>query len=116
MPALARNCPAIIAVAIAVPTLAQTIDSLEGLVGTKVEAEITRDQTVKREGRQRQVKVHTSWTVEIEDRDRVKSTYVPTAETPSGKGRGETISGGLRLNEQQPVNTLGGGTAMWSFE
>jgi hypothetical protein len=102
LPALAGSQPASI-----------TLADLEGAI---VEARVTMDQIIEREGRQFPTRTHQVTTITFNSGGRIEWSSVSTSDTPRGQRQGPVRSGKTTLGKARDSKFLGGGQAVWFFE
>ncbi len=86
------------------------------LVGATVDAKVTMDQVIQREGRQFPVQLHQQIKVTFLDGDTIEWSLTPVSDTPRGRRQGPTRRAKTSLGKPRDTNTLGGGQALWFFE
>jgi hypothetical protein len=96
------------------PALAQPV-SLSDLEGSTIQAEVDREQKIRREGNLRSVRIHQGWRIVIRPDKLIENTVDTTADTPRGTRKARQNSGMFTLEEPRPVASRGGGEAVWKF-
>jgi hypothetical protein len=96
------------------PALAQPV-TLPDLEGSTVQADVHREQTIRRQGNLRSVRIHQGWRIVIRPNNVIENTVDTTADTPRGTRKAPQNSGTFTLEEPRPVASRGGGEAVWKF-
>jgi hypothetical protein len=103
-------CP--IALSAPVPAQPVTLADLEGII---VEANVRREQKVRRPVGPATVTIQQAWRLSIEAQQRVEFRIETTAQTPRGTRKAEPDANALTLEEPQAVGSRGGGEALFKF-
>jgi hypothetical protein len=85
------------------------------LEGIALQAEISMDQTVRRQGRTGSANVTQRWKLTVEPDRTVSFTMDATARTPRGTRKADPARGVFTLDEPRQVRSRGGGEALWKF-
>ena len=89
------------------------MSDLEGLV---IEADIHREQEVRRQGGTRSVRIHQNWKLSVDADKTLEFTLNTTSRGPGGGTRtAEPNFGSFKLDESRKVTSRGGGEAVWKF-
>ena len=89
------------------------MSDLEGLV---IEADIHREQEVRRQGGTRLVRIHQNWKLSVDADKTLEFTLNTTSRGPGGGTRtAEPNFGSFKLDESREVTSRGGGEAVWKF-
>jgi hypothetical protein len=90
---------------------AVTLSDLEGIA---VEADVHREQTVRRKDGTASMRIHQNWKFSVTD-ETVEHTIQNTTHGPRGTRKAEPNSGTFMLGESREVASRGGGEAVWTF-
>src|ERR1700731_3081223 len=80
------------------PALAQPV-TFSDLEGSTVQADVDRDQKIRREGNLRSVRIHQGWRIVIRPDKLIENTVDTTADTPRGTRKARQNSGMFTLEE-----------------
>jgi ribosomal protein L36 len=109
----------VLSVLLAQKAVAQAVTmavTMADLAGVSVEAEIARDQVVRREGRSFNVHLKQTWDIAVgEDQKAVTTKVGTTTTTPRGTRTARPNIGVFILGEPRQIPSRGGGSAMWEF-
>ena len=89
-----------------------TFSDLDGLV---IEADIVRDQVVRREGWEFVTENTVRWKVVIGPGDAIENTVSQTSQTSRGDHKSRPMTNSYILGAAREVKTQGGGTGAWEF-
>jgi hypothetical protein len=92
---------------------AVTLIELEGVA---VEAKVTMDQKIRRDGREFPVQLHQEQKISFFPDNKIEWTSTPTSHTPRGIRQGPTRTGRMTLGQPGETKQLGGGDYIWIFE
>ena len=96
------------------PALAQPV-TLSDLEGSTVQADVDREQKIRRQGNLRSVRIHQGWRIVVRPDKVIENTVDTSADTPRGSRKAPQNSGTFTLEEPRPVASRGGGEAVWKF-
>jgi hypothetical protein len=89
-----------------------TFADLDGLV---IEADIVRDQVVRREGWEFLTENTVRWKVVIGPGDAIENTVSQTSQTARGDHKSRPMTNSYILGTARELKTQGGGTGAWEF-
>jgi hypothetical protein len=95
--------------------LAQGV-TLADLEGAVVEARVTNDQHIRRDGREFTVQFTQAIRVSFKPEGKIDWSLSPSSVSPKGLKHGPTRKGALTLGEVRKTDALGGGEGLWVFE
>jgi hypothetical protein len=95
------------------PAAAEGVE-LSDLDGVVVEADIHREQEVRRNGRTFSNRVHQRWKLSIDGKT-IEFTNQATNRGPRGTRKTRPNSATFTLDESREVGSRGGGEALWTF-
>ena len=97
------------------PALGQTLTAAD-LAGAVVDARVTIDQQVQRDGRQFPVQLTQRIRIVFLADNKIDWSITPTSQTPRGVRHGATRKGSTTFGKPRDSRFLGGGQAVWLFE
>jgi hypothetical protein len=106
--------PYLFLVVLSSPAPAQPV-TLSDLEGLTIEADVHREQNVRRQGRAASVRVHQSWRFSIGPDKVVENTINTTMRTPHGTQTEEPAFNKFTLEQPKKIWSRGGGEAVWKF-
>lgn len=100
---------------VSLPAWGQTV-TFADLDGLAIEANVVREQVLRRDGPQFPIRAYVDWKIVIGPKDTVQFTYDTTVETPVGRQKNPRLSGSPALGQMRQTGALGGGQSRWQFE
>jgi len=98
-----------------VTAVAQTVTAAD-LEGAVVEARVTMDQQIQRDGRQFGVQLVQQIRIAFLPENQIDWSVAPISHTPRGAKPGPVRKGTTTLGKPRDTKFLGGGQAIWIFE
>jgi hypothetical protein len=107
-------CSALFLVALSIRASGETV-AVTDLAGMVVDADIHRQQDMRREGRSFSVQAHQRWKVDINADKTIDVTVNTTFRDSRGTRKAPPIAGRFTLDEALDVRSHGGGQGAWNF-